>query len=244
MYPPLPPQVEFLERVLSRVSPSGNSRAPVVVFDVDGTLYDNRSRTREILGEYAEQVRADFPEIAEALAPLERDGVAYMLADTLHGCGITRVDAIQDITRFWRERFFSEAYLAHDETVPGAVSYVRACHQAGATIVYFTGRDVSRLLGPTLDGLRDRGFPVGVAGVELLFNPDATLPDEAFKRVAMTSLERVGRVVALFDNEPANCNVARQRYPEALVGWVQTQHVPGSPDLADGVGAVRDFRRA
>lgn len=243
MYPPLPPQVDFLERVLSRVSPSGNARPPVVVFDVDGTLYDNRARTQRILLEYADEIRGAFPELADALTGLDRDGVSYMLADTLHGCGVTRNDAVQDVTRFWRERFFSDAYLAHDETVHGAVGYARACHQAGATIVYFTGRDVSRLLGPTLDGLRDRGFPVGVAGVEVLFNPDATLPDEAFKRVAMPSLDRIGRVVALFDNEPANCNVAHQRYPEALVGWVQTQHVPGSPELADGVGAIRDFRR-
>ena len=243
MYPPLPPQVEFLEGVLARLSPSTHSRAPVVAFDIDGTLVDNRARTRRILLEYADTVRDAFPGLADALCALEPDGVAYMLADTLHGCGITRIDAIQEITRFWRDRFFSEAYLPFDETLPGAVSYVRACHQAGASVVYFSSRDVSRLLGPTLDGLRDRGFPVGVAGVELLFSPDATLADEAFKRVAMPSLARVGRVVALFDNEPANCNVALQHYPEALVGWAQTQHVPGSPAVAEGVGAVRDFRR-
>ena len=243
MYPPLPPQVEFLERVLSHVSPATTGRAPVVVFDLDGTLVDNRARTCRILHEYADTVRDSFPSLAEALGTLAPDGVSYMLADTLHGCGITRVDAIQDITRFWRDRFFSEAYLPLDETLPGAVSYVRACHQAGATVVYFSSRDVSRLLGPTLDGLRDRGFPVGVAGVELLFNPDATLPDEAFKRVAMSSLTRIGRPVALFDNEPANCNVARQHYPDALVGWVQTQHVPGSPAVVEGIGTLRDFRR-
>lgn len=244
MHPPLPPQVEFLERVLARSHPSAHDRPPVVVFDLDGTLLDNRARTLQILRAYADEVRGVFPDIAEGLGSLQRDDVAYMLADTLHGCGITRVDALQAISHFWREHFFAASSLVHDETVPGAVSFVRACHQSGATVVYFTGRDVSRLLGPTLDGLRDRGFPVGVAGVECVFNPDATLPDEAFKRIAVTSLARVGHIVAFFDNEPANCNVALRHYPNALVGWVQTQHVPASPDLEEGIAAITDFRRS
>ena len=243
MYPPLPPQVDFLERVIARAHPADDQVTPLVVFDLDGTLYDNRARTQRILAEYADDIRGAFPELAEALGSLDREGVAYMLADTLHGCGVTRVDAVQNITTHWRERFFSEACLAYDETVPGAAAFVRACHQAGATVVYFTGRDISRLLGATMNGLRDRGFPVGVAGVEVLFNPDATLPDESFKRVAMSSLARVGRVAAFFDNQPANCNVALQHYPDGLVGCVQTQQVPGSPELAAEVTTVRDFRR-
>jgi hypothetical protein len=244
VYPPLPPQVEFLDRVIARVRTPGEGGPPVVVFDLDGTLYDNRARTQRILADYADGIRGALPEIADSLSSLDRESVAYMLADTLHGCGIHRVDAVQAITAHWRERFFSEAALAYDETVHAAAAYVRACHQAGATVVYFTGRDVSRLLGATVHGLRDRGFPIGVAGVELLFNPDATLPDEAFKRVAMSSLARIGRVVAVFDNEPANCNVARQHHPDALVGRVETQQVPGSPELVAGVTSIRDFRRA
>lgn len=230
--------------MIARITTAADSRTPVVVFDLDGTLYDNRARTLRILAEYAREVRQTVPDVSATLEALDLEGVAYLLADTLHGCGVTRIDVVQDVTRYWQDRFFTDDYLRHDALVPGAVDYVRACHQAGATVVYFTGRDVTRMLPGTLAGLRDRGFPVGVAGVELLFNPDATLSDEAYKRVALPSLKRVGHVVALFDNEPANCNIALQRYPDATVARLETQKVPGAPDLAPEAVSIRDFRRA
>lgn len=242
--PPLPHQLVVLDRVIERLTQAEGGSPPLVVFDLDGTLYDNRPRTVQILTEYAEEVSDQFPEVADALSDLSPDGVQYLLSDTLRAYGITKVEIVSDATRFWRDRFFAEKYLKYDAVKDGAVEFAQLCHEAGATIVYLAGRDVTDLLPGTVTALRKWGFPVGEVGVELVLKPDATLSDEAFKRASLPVLRRIGSVVAFFDNEPANCNVALQRYPEALVGWVQTQHVPGSPDLADGVGAVRDFRRA
>ena len=45
---------------------------PVVVFDLDGTLFDNRPRTRMILNELAEAWRASHPEHAARLAEAAR----------------------------------------------------------------------------------------------------------------------------------------------------------------------------
>ena len=49
----------------------------------------------------------------------------------------------------------------------------------------------------TFRSLRDIGFPIGVPGTELVFKPDAAMPDEAFKRLEAPKLARVGAIVAV-----------------------------------------------
>ena len=90
--------------------------------------------------------------------------------------------------------------------------------------------------------LRDEGFPIAVAGIELLLKPDEHMHDEAFKRGALPTLGRVGEVIALFDNEPANCNLAKSLFPHCTVVQLETQKVPGAPALADDVEVIADFR--
>src|SRR5690606_12039607 len=121
-------------------------------------------------------------------------------------------------THYWRERYFSDDYLGFDEATEGAADFVRTCYDAGASLIYLTSRDVPGMLIGTMASLRDNAFPVAVAGVGVILKPDATMGDEAFKRSVMPTLDRAGEVVAFFDNEPANCNMARQLYPDAIVG--------------------------
>ena len=216
--------------------------APLVVFDLDGTLYDNRPRTLQILMEYADEVREEFPDVAECLTSLSGDGVRYLLSDTLRGVGVTDVHVVRDISSYWHERFFSDDYLHCDVPSEGAADYVNACHEAGAIVVYLTGRDVPGMLLGTVASLRDHGFPLGKAGVELVLKPDAGLADEAFKRMAVPTLGRVGEVVGFFDNEPANCNTALGCFPDADVALLETQRVEGAPDPDDGIHHLMDFR--
>lgn len=215
---------------------------PVVVFDLDATLFDNRVRTLTILSEYADAVESQDADLAAALRSLEAQSVDYLLADTLRVCGVTNGEIVHQITDFWRDRFFSDDYCGYDVPLYGAPEYVNACYEAGATVVYMTGRDVPGMLLGTVASLRDHGFPMGVAGVELVLKPDATMPDEAFKRSALGTLNRVGDVVAFFDNEPANCNVAREAFPDAIVVLLETQSVPGAPAAVAGVEMATDFR--
>ena len=243
--PPLPHQTTVLSDVLQRIaqwSAGEGARTPVVVFDLDATVYDNRPRTLEILMQYREEVLEAEPDVADALAALTLDHLQYLLSDTLRGVGITRADLVSDITRYWRDRFFTDDYLAHDEPMDGAPEYVRSCHEAGAIIVYLTGRDLPGMLLGTVASLRDCAFPIGIAGVELLLKPDANLPDEAFKRGALPTLTRLGDIVAFFDNEPANCNLAKALYPDSTVVLLETQKVPYAPPPVEGVDVVADFR--
>jgi hypothetical protein len=242
--PPLPHQTGLLATLIERIpaTAEGSGRVPLMVFDLDATLFDNRPRTLEILMNYREAVVDQQPEVAGALASLTADRIHYLLSDTLRGCGITRANVVSEITRFWHERFFTDEHCQYDAPIEGAADFVRACHEAGAVIVYMTGRDVAGMLLGTMSSLRDCGFPIAVAGAEVILKPDATMPDEAFKRLALPTLERLGDVVGFFDNEPANCNLAKAMFPDAVVVLLDTQKVPYAPELAEDVQVVTDFR--
>ncbi|HEY8087571.1 MAG TPA: HAD family hydrolase [Polyangiaceae bacterium] len=239
--PPHSAQSAALHGVLRRCRTERAHRTPVVVFDLDGTLLDNRPRTLAILREFAARCVDRDPDVARRLQHARLHDLEYLLSDSLVRLGVHRADLTAELQAFWRDRFFSDAYLGHDVPLPGAVAYARACHDAGAVVVYLTGRDLP-LMGPgTLASLRDLGFPVAVPATELVLKPDAAMPDEAFKRLTAPELARVGHVVAAFDNEPANCNVVLAHYPDAHVVYVDTQHLPGAPDLEPSVQVVRDF---
>ena len=240
--PPLPHQLDVLRQVLAILSDWRAERPPVVVFDLDATLFDNRQRTLEILMEYREEIAADDPDLADALLRLDVPEIDYLLTDTLKACGIYRADLVKAISVFWHDRFFTDEYIACDVAMAGAPEYVRACYEAGAVLVYLTGRDIPGMLAGTVAKLRDDGFPIAVAGTELILKPDPNMSDEAFKRTALPTIDRVGEVVAFFDNEPANCNLAKAMFPEAIVVELETQKVPGAPERADDVEVLADFR--
>jgi len=255
LYPRLEParQQALLQRIIARcehdLGPERRDRkkpTPVVVFDLDGTLFDNRPRTAAILQELAAQWRA-LGQHAELAARLERVNpaeLAYLLTDSIARLGITDSERIAEAQLFWKERFFADDHLRYDVPLPGAVDFAKACYERGAILVYLTGRDLPLMGIGSFRSLRDHGFPIGVPGTELVLKPDAAMPDEAFKRLEAPKLARIGEIIASFDNEPANCNTILAQNPGSESVLVDTQHLPGAPPLDPGVHVIGDFRFA
>jgi hypothetical protein len=248
---PPPRRRTLFERIIlrcERASSQGGidlGRAtPVVVFDLDGTLLDNRPRTLAIFQELADEWAGREPDIAARLRAASASGLAYHVSDSLERLGITREELVKGAFDFWRARFFADAYLRHDIEVPGSAAFARACYERGATLVYLTGRDLPMMGVGTFMSLRDLGFPIGVAGTELVLKPRADMPDAEFKAFEAPKLARVGVVVAAFDNEPENCNVFARQYPDADSVFVDTQHLDGAPALDPGVSVIGDFTEA
>jgi hypothetical protein len=234
----------LFRRIYARCEQPGKHGPPVVVLDLDGTLMDNRPRSVAILRDLGEMWVDHHPQAAKALAGATIDKLAYLLTDSLRKLGVTDPSLVGEAHDYWRNRFFSDEDLRHDIAIQGAVAFVRHCHTLGATIVYLTGRDLPMMGLGTFASLRTLGFPLGVAGVEFILKPDAGMADEAFKRMIAPTLARVGEVIASFDNEPANCNVFKEAYPEADIVFVDTQHVPGAPALHGEMPIIGDFAAA
>jgi hypothetical protein len=235
-------QAALLRELVERCTQLAKRGTPVVVFDLDGTLMDNRPRTCAILHECADRLNGRAPEVAKKLRGTDAQSLSYLLSDSLEDLGVHETEHVAEISAYWRERFFADDHLRFDEALGGAVEFTRACYDAGAVLVYLTGRDLPLMGIGSFRSLRDLGFPIGVPGTELVLKPDASMPDEAFKRLMAPKVGRVGKIVASFDNEPANCNIFLSHYPESISVLVDTQHMPGAPKPASGVRVIADFR--
>ncbi len=231
------------DEILAKIEQAkSGGRAPMVVLDLDGTLYDNRPRTLRIIHEFAHEHAMAHPGLVERVSGLSASELAYKTADSLHAAGVTDEALIKDIERFWFERFFTDAYVIHDLPTPGAVEFVRALQDAGAIPTYLTGRDAPGMLIGTISALQRDGFPVGTVGTRVILKDDFETPDDTYKRSVVAHLRNSGEVVAVFDNEPGLCNLFQDSFPAATVVWLDTACAPGAPPLAPGIATLGDFR--
>jgi len=236
-------QNEQLQLVLDRIrSKTQNQVSSLAIFDLDGTLFDNRARTVYILREIADHYEDRLPQLSAAMDGFQNMSIIqYGVRDTLDRIGVRDEAERSFIQEQWAKRFFTDDYQRFDIPLPGAKSYVCQVHEAGATVIYLTGRDVNMLVGLT-DSLRMCGFPVGIVGTMMLTKKAFEEEDEVFKRNVGAYLKRLGRGGAVFENEPANSNLLQAAFPDASSLFVLTQHRPDAPALNSGIHKIRDFR--
>jgi hypothetical protein len=220
-----------------RVLEEGGS--PVVVLDLDHTLFDNGPRTWEILCEFAD--REGHSDLRGALEELPNVGLPYLLSETLERVGFDDKKLHDDALAFWMKRFFTDDYQRFDRPLRGAVHFVRRVFEAGAQVVYLSGRDAPGMLVGCAASLRHHEFPVGISGTHIILKPDFETPDLDFKTDAVEHIDRLGTVVASFDNEPGNCNLFAKRWPHALTVFVETAHAPDPPALGGDIVDIVDF---
>ncbi|MDP7039081.1 MAG: HAD hydrolase-like protein [Myxococcota bacterium] len=233
----------LLERILEEVYSSYNRQErPMVIFDLDGTLFDNRPRILKILKEYAEaELKNVRTEDAKKIAALDVERIQYALPETLRLAGITDQGVINNAAIFWAERFFDDDYLKYDKPTPGIVQYVRTLYSSGARVIYLTARDAPRQLLGTVKALRDHGFPIGIQGTELIMRPSAQTQDAVYKQQVTSYLRHYGKVIAAFDNEPANANVYRRAFKESTCVLFEAPSSPNPPPLSDGINRLPTF---
>lgn len=212
---------------------------PVVIFDLDSTLFDNGPRIHQIMLEYAEAHALE--DIKSELLAMDNRGLPYGLHHIFD-----RIKLLDNIHReqakeFWFERFFTDGYQLLDVPNEGAVNFVNLIFQSGGTVLYLSGRDVPGMLVGCSESLRQNGFPVGMAGTSLILKPEFAINDLDFKTSAVAHIDKLGTVVATFDNEPGNCNLFLQAWPNAHHVFLNTNHHEDAPPLDQGIGAIDDF---
>ncbi|TNF25852.1 MAG: hypothetical protein EP329_22275 [Deltaproteobacteria bacterium] len=214
---------------------------PLVVFDLDETLYSNDHRTLRILQEYAHTHAARLGAFYDLMGRLSPGDVHYGVATTLRAAGVRDDALIADVQAFWAARFFTNAYAQVDLARSGAVELVNLVYEAGGVPCYLTGRDAPGMLLGTVTALQRDGFPIGTVDTRTILKPDATTPDAVYKAAVITHLRRTGDVVGAFDNEPGLCNLFKRAFPQATVVWVDSSHAPGAPTLDADIATVRHF---
>jgi hypothetical protein len=219
-----------LARVAERVTTTrAAGHVPVVVFDLDHTLFDGRPRTLVILAEFAASVAAEQPAVARAIGRVALHDVAYLLRDTLAKVGVTDATTVAAAEAFWKPRFFSDTYAQLDVPIAGGPAYVRDLWQRGAVVVYLSGRNADGMLTGTTASLQKWGFPIGVRGAQLVLKPTFSEPDDTFKKASLEQISALGPIVASFENEPGNLGVMATRWPDATPIFLDTDFNPGGP---------------
>ncbi len=231
--------LEIVERTVA------GGRLPLVVFDLDSTLFSTADRNLRILSEFASEFSVDFPELAAHIGQLTGDDMGWSVLEPLARRGYAPEGLQERFMPFWVARFFTDDYVREDAPNPGAVEYVNACHDRGAMIYYLTGRHRGGMEHGTVASLHDNGFPYWRGRAVLHLKPNFEMPDLAYKAEAVADIRSyMAPVVATYENEPGNANLFLRSFPTGLHFFVETEHSPEAEAPSDDLIRVPDFRLA
>jgi hypothetical protein len=242
-------EADVLREVSARVSAvrAKGERHPLVLLDLDSTLYEVGTRTLAIFQEWAATPAAEaHARVRGAVRALRPEQVGYSVRDTLRALGLDpdapdSLAATAAIKEFWAARFFTSAYLPHDRPYPGAARFAREVHELGAEIVYLTGRDETGMGDGTRANLKRDGFPWEVDRTHLLLKPNFEDADLEHKRKAADYIRKHGTLVASFENEPPNLVALHDIFPEAMHVFVQTVCSDHGARACEGLYRIRGF---
>lgn len=231
--------IEVLAEVHDRIRTERDKSElpPVLLLDLDSTLYEVGPRSLQILKEWMNATESrDYPKIRDRIAEMKRSELGYSLLDTFTHLGLSVMDteveaALKSAMKFWGNRFFTDEYLAYDEVYPGAPEFVRTAYDLGAEIIYLTGRDEPGMGKGTRDRLLKDHFPFEKERTHLVLKKAFELDDLEHKAEATDFVKTVGSLVASFENEPPNLISFSEIFPDAMHVFVDTVYSdrPASP---------------
>lgn len=196
------------------------------IFDIDSTLFCVSPRHQAILRDLAttEEFQKNYPEAARMLREVQVDPSDWGVKATIERLKIQVDDKLIDtIRKHWREGFFSNEYLHHDEMYPSASEYVRHLQSLGADILYLTGRWKKQMQAGTLEALRKWNFPLAQSE-DLIMKPNEVQADEGFKVLALKEIIHEFDHIWFFENEPVIIDLVRQELPQVQIVFVDTVH--------------------
>ena len=226
-----------LRNVLDRATAAGEKG--LLVFDLDSTVFDNRPRQSRILREYGK---------ARGLAALQACETKHWdsgwdLKAAMISCGLSAElteKNYHDAKNFWGARFFTSEYCVDDIEVPGAPQYLAAAMKTGAQVVYVTGRHEEMRAG-SVKCMEKCKMPVPGTRVTLVMKPTLRESDDAYKVTAHSELQKMGTVIAAFDNEPTHANDYAKRFGDATVIHLATDHSGRPVELLPRIISVPDL---
>jgi hypothetical protein len=216
-------------------------RVPIVVFNIDGTILDNRPRSQAILRDFVAFNPDSNADVADSIYALRPDSIDYYVVESFRQVGIRDLFVLESALKFWADNFFSNRYVLLDMPIAGATAFIQQMHDSGALIVYISGRGRTTMLEGTMQALLRSGFPIATARTLLVMKPQPRDNNTVFKTTAYNDISRMGRVVAAFENEPRDVNMMKRRWPNAQIVLIHSQHSREIEPLRRGIAAIEDF---
>jgi len=221
---------EVLETVEKRVKDhlisNPSKKIPVVLLDLDSTLYEVSHRTLAIIQEWNKSPKAAL-KIQAVLNKVTVDHIGYSLNDLAENLGLepTHPDteiALKELKPFWWDRFFTNDYLPHDKPYAGAAEYTQGLFEMGAHLVYLTGREHTKMHKVTVENLKRDRFPWCDQKTTLVMKPNGSILDVEHKKSVKDLIAEKGELIASFENEPINLVALSKTFPEAMHIFMDT----------------------
>ena len=232
-------RVRVIARVVDEIEVEVKTAAsqnlnPIVVFDLDSTLFDPRYRAAAILESYGK----DNTSMRLRKVPVE--SIRHSLFETLAALQFTQAQ-IQGAEGRAIKDYFDVEYPAGknfhlDKPIQGAVAYVNKLKAAGARIVYVSERSAGAE-AETKAALGAAGFPDGDLESQLRSGSVSK-----WKAGVVQRLSTEGTLVAAFDDESRVANAMKDALRTGWVVRLETRAKPGSPALESGIETLGDFR--
>lgn len=215
------------------------------VLDIDSTLVATHQRNQSIINDFCQKYEAQFSQDCSVLAKARCRYGDYGFKSALERIHFEAHDKNfrQALDLFWRENFFSNRYLHHDEPTPGAVPWVNTLHQLKVPYFYLTARHKETMWDGTLETMNKMGFPITESSLELKLNP--LEKDELYKVQALQNrLTKSGlKRVAFIDNEPVVLHAIQDHYQKTIqldLVWFDSCH-SGKKAPPTNAFAIKDF---
>lgn len=182
---------------------------------------DTTPRNYRILREAADA----FAKVAEVAGTIRQEDLGWGILGALRERTQLEEDEAAEIRAFWRERFFSDAYLHYDTPYPGVRELLHWIVDSGLKLVYLTGRNEPNMSEGTYASFRNHRLPAD-GEVRFIFKPAPDEPDLRFKDQSCRDLASRENVILAVENEPANANLMSYYFPNALVALIDTVTAP------------------
>ena len=202
------------------------SSRPLAIFDLDSTLYNVSPRTQKIVHDFCLQdvVKQAYPKESSTLAniPIQSNDWGYFEALDRHNF-VSSVRFLKQLSKFWRQNFFSNTYMDHDKTYKNASAFVNSITPLNCDIMYLTGRSQDKMLPGSWKNLKRDSFPIqNESSLVMKTNPD--LPDHIFKTGVIAEIKKNYEHIILFENEPKILNRVNIDHPETMLCFIDSTH--------------------
>jgi len=235
------------KKIRDQVALSKRHLTPVVLLDLDSTLYEVGHRTLAIIKEWNREPKSQL-KIQSVLDKVTLEHIGYSLADMAQKLGLEpehpdTLEALVQLKPFWWDRFFTNDYLPHDKPYPGAADYTQGLFDLGAHLVYLTGREESKMHHMTVENLKRDKFPWCEKKTSLVMKPSGTLLDVSHKQNVKSKIDKIGTLIASFENEPINIVALSKVFPEAMHIFMDTVYSDHPTEPGDNLFRITSFSR-
>lgn len=202
---------------------------PLVVFDLDSTLFDVAPRLEKSLIDIASEpiIKEMFPNVIPFFKNIKTQRQDWGFIEVLMRAGVDHDhhQLFKTVRQLWVEKFFTNEYIHYDVPYEGSVAFVQKVASLNVPIVYLTGRDYKRMEQGSRDVLRKWNFPLDDINSRLVMKPDKSMDDALFKRDWIQEhLDATKRSLFLFENEPVNINLVAKHFPTVELVFFDSTH--------------------